>query len=126
MEQEAQRIDQADMCELVSKEPIVAKNLCKVFKKGSKYFYAVDNVSFGVATSECFGLLGLNGAGKTTTIEILTGQKSPNRGETYLNGFNSKSRRTSAIADLGICPQFVFFLFVFCFCFVCFLIENIF
>lgn len=107
VQEEARRIKQADLSDLVDKEPIVAKNLSKLFKKDSKYFYAVDNLSFGVASAECFGLLGLNGAGKTTTIEILTGQKKPNDGSSFLNGFNSTSRRSSATSELGICPQFV-------------------
>jgi len=36
-----------------------------------KYFgnlRAINNLSFGVARNECFGLLGINGAGKTTTF----------------------------------------------------------
>jgi ABC-type dipeptide/oligopeptide/nickel transport system ATPase component len=93
--------------ELVLNEPLVVKNLCKVFKKGSKRFYAVDNLNFGVASAECFGLLGLNGAGKTTTIEILTGQLEASKGKAYLNGFNVKKDRLKAIGHLGICPQFV-------------------
>lgn len=95
------------MDELVLNEPLVVKNLCKVFKKGSKRFYAVDNLNFGVASAECFGLLGLNGAGKTTTIEILTGQLEASKGKAYLNGFNVKKDRLKAIGHLGICPQFV-------------------
>lgn len=35
---------------------------------------AVDGLTMGVRSRECFGLLGVNGAGKTTTFDILTGQ----------------------------------------------------
>lgn len=34
---------------------------------------AVDDISFIVRASECFGILGPNGAGKTTTVEIMEG-----------------------------------------------------
>lgn len=79
----------------------------KVFKKGSKRFYAVNNLNFGVASAECFGLLGLNGAGKTTTIEIITGQKEASEGYAFLNFFDVRKDKLNAIANLGICPQFV-------------------
>ena len=81
--------------------------MVKVFKKGSKKFLAVNNLNFGVASAECFGLLGLNGAGKTTTIEILTGQKDATEGHAFLNFFDVRKDRLKAIANLGICPQFV-------------------
>ena len=34
---------------------------------------AVDRISFGVPSGQCFGLLGVNGAGKSTTFKMLTG-----------------------------------------------------
>ena len=43
---------------------------------------AVKELSFGVKTGECFGLLGINGAGKTTTFRMLTGDETPTRGNT--------------------------------------------
>ena len=42
---------------------------------------AVKELSFGVKTGECFGLLGINGAGKTTTFRMLTGDETPSSGE---------------------------------------------
>lgn len=112
---EADRLASRNLDELVLEEPLVVRNLCKVFKKGSKRFYAVDDLNFGVASAECFGLLGLNGAGKTTTIEILTGQLEASRGKAYLNGFNMKKDRLKAIGHLGICPQFVIIIRIFLF-----------
>lgn len=93
--------------ELAFNEPILVDNLVKVYKKGLKNFFAVDQLSFGVATSECFGLLGLNGAGKTTTINILTGQQEATDGRAYLNGLDVSRHRLEAISHLGFCPQFV-------------------
>lgn len=85
---------------------MLVKNLRKEFKKGRRHFAAVDNLSFGVKSGECFGLLGLNGAGKTTTIEILTGEKKATAGHAYVNGFDIDSNKLQAIRSLGFCPQF--------------------
>jgi ABC-type multidrug transport system ATPase subunit len=48
---------------------------------------AVKELSFGVKTGECFGLLGINGAGKTTTFRMLTGDETPTRGNSGNNTF---------------------------------------
>ncbi len=92
-------------------EPLLVKNVSKVFKKENKPFFAVDNLTFGVWPTECFGLLGLNGAGKTTTLQILTGQVNSTRGEAYVNGFNIETDRLKATREFGFCPQFVIFFF---------------
>ena len=47
---------------------------------------AVDDVSFVVRTSQCFGLLGPNGAGKTTTVEIIEGVTPATSGEIWYGG----------------------------------------
>ena len=49
---------------------------------------AVKELSFGVKTGECFGLLGINGAGKTTTFRMLTGDETPTRGNTGKMNFS--------------------------------------
>jgi ABC-2 type transport system ATP-binding protein len=66
-----------------SEPPILeAKQLVKRFGK----FTAVNGVSFGVHSHECFGLLGPNGAGKTTTIEIMEGILSATSGQALYQG----------------------------------------
>jgi len=47
---------------------------------------AVDDVSFDIHKSRCFGLLGPNGAGKTTTIELMEGIKTPDAGRILYQG----------------------------------------
>lgn len=60
---------------------IIAKNLCKVYKKRT----VVDNVNLQINKGEIVGLLGPNGAGKTTTFYMITGIIKPNRGEVFFN-----------------------------------------
>lgn len=92
---------------------MIISDLHKVFKKNGRPFAAVNNLSFGVLPTECFGLLGLNGAGKTTTIEILTGELDATSGLAFVNGHNIKTDKLKAIRSLGFCPQFVkFFSFL--------------
>ena len=45
----------------------------------------MDNLSFGVSSNECFGLLGINGAGKTTAICMLTGEEAITSGTTEVS-----------------------------------------
>ena len=63
---EYERVKTNDLEELSKIEPLIVNDVLKVFKKGKKdNFVAVNHLSFGVQSKECFGLLGLNGAGKT-------------------------------------------------------------
>ena len=53
---------------------LLVTDLSKKYSRKGKL--AVDHLSFGVKSGECFGLLGVNGAGKTSTFKMLTGMLS--------------------------------------------------
>ncbi|CAJ0567611.1 unnamed protein product, partial [Mesorhabditis spiculigera] len=74
-------------------------NLVKTY--GCKSEPAVKELSFGIETGQCFGLLGTNGAGKTTTIDILTGRRFPSDGQISIYGEEGTGWR-----PIGYCPQF--------------------
>lgn len=63
-------------------------------KKYTRDLTAVKGVSFGVATGECFGLLGVNGAGKTTTFRMLTGDETPTEGEAWIRQYSLKKNKS--------------------------------
>ena len=42
---------------------------------------AVEKLSFGLQSGECFALLGVNGAGKSTTFKSLTRDTTPTTGK---------------------------------------------
>ncbi|VBB30343.1 unnamed protein product [Acanthocheilonema viteae] len=70
----------------------------------NKYYgnlHAVRDLTFGVESGECFGLLGVNGAGKTSTFDMLTGLSIPDGGEAFINGHSVLKKQT-----IGFCPQF--------------------
>ncbi|KAL6725312.1 hypothetical protein Aduo_007373 [Ancylostoma duodenale] len=73
------------------------KDLCKMYGR----LRAVDGLTMGVRSRECFGLLGVNGAGKTTTFDILTGQSFATSGTARID-----KRDVTEQIPIGYCPQF--------------------
>ncbi|AGL16014.1 ATP-binding cassette domain-containing protein [Actinoplanes sp. N902-109] len=62
---------------------------------------AVDDVSFSVAESEIFGLLGPAGAGKTTILECLTGLRSRDAGDIEVLGADPRLDRADVTRRLA-------------------------
>lgn len=61
---------------------IEVKNLVKRFGKK----VALDNVTFNIAESGIFGLVGSNGAGKSTFLRTLAGVYKPDEGQILVDG----------------------------------------
>ncbi|XP_053607354.1 ATP-binding cassette sub-family A member 2-like isoform X2 [Plodia interpunctella] len=81
---------------------LVARDISKYYGK----HLAVNQVSFTVGDSECFGLLGVNGAGKTTTFKMLMGDESISSGDAFVSGYSVKKNITEVHKNIGYCPQF--------------------
>ncbi|ALC47643.1 maker247 [Drosophila busckii] len=81
---------------------LVLDRLSKKFGKK----VAVNQLSLCVQHAECFGLLGVNGAGKTTTFSMLTGDKSIDKGDAYVEGMSIKKKLGKVFPKIGYCPQF--------------------
>src|ERR1700694_5445629 len=60
-------------------------NVAKLTKRFGG-FYALDGLSFHVASGEILGLVGPNGSGKTTAINVISGLYAPDGGEVVLDG----------------------------------------
>lgn len=69
---------------------------------------AVDNVTFGVQSSEIFALLGPNGAGKSTIISMIRGDIKPSTSNSAIDiaGHSILTAPVNARSNLGVCPQF--------------------
>ena len=63
---------------------IQIKNLSKKFNN----IYAVNNVSFDIASNKTVGLLGPNGCGKTTSIGMMLGLIKPSSGKVIIQDKN--------------------------------------
>jgi branched-chain amino acid transport system ATP-binding protein len=59
-------------------------NVSKLVKRFGG-FYALDGLSFHVASGEILGLVGPNGSGKTTAINVISGLYAPDGGEVVLD-----------------------------------------
>lgn len=90
---------------------MASPNTCLRVSSVTKRFnknLAVDDVTFGVHTSEIFALLGPNGAGKSTIISMIRGDLKPSTAESAISiaGHSIRTSAVSARAHLGVCPQF--------------------
>jgi branched-chain amino acid transport system ATP-binding protein len=67
---------------------------------------ALQEVSFGIAADEVFGLIGPNGAGKTTLFNVLTGIYAPDEGRFSFAGRDITGLTPDRIAAAGIARTF--------------------
>lgn len=70
---------------------------------------AVDDVSFEVDDSECFGLIGPNGAGKTTIVECLVGLNQKYDGLISVLGLDPKKNQKDLTRQVSIQLQESFY-----------------
>ncbi|MEM0268411.1 MAG: ATP-binding cassette domain-containing protein [Candidatus Korarchaeum sp.] len=67
---------------------------------------AIREVNLSLSSGESVLITGPNGAGKTTLLETCLGLLKPFRGEAFLFGVNTKSRRVAEVRKLcGYVPQ---------------------
>jgi branched-chain amino acid transport system ATP-binding protein len=65
-------------------------------------FYALDGLSFHVASGEILGLVGPNGSGKTTAINVISGLYAPDGGEVALDGASIGAVASHRLVHRGI------------------------
>ena len=85
----------------MSQQVIKADNLGKSF--GS--FKAISSLTFQVNKGEILGFLGPSGSGKTTTINILTGQLTPDQGQSSILGKSSTNLNEEDLANIGLITE---------------------
>jgi ABC-type oligopeptide transport system ATPase subunit len=69
---------------------IEVKHLTKIYKLGSKYLKAVDNVSLTIEKGETLGLVGPSGSGKSTLGKLMMGLIRPTMGQIFFDGKPTK------------------------------------
>lgn len=85
----------------MSQQVIKADNLGKSF--GS--FKAISSLTFEVNKGEILGFLGPSGSGKTTTINILTGQLTPDQGQSSILATSSTNLNEEDLANIGLITE---------------------
>jgi ABC-2 type transport system ATP-binding protein len=83
--------------------PVPAAIRAEALVKRFGALQAVDGVSFELAPSRIYGLLGPNGSGKTTLIRLLTGLARPTSGHAEVLGVRMPSRAN--LAHIGYMTQ---------------------
>jgi len=81
-------------------ELIVAKNLTKIYRRGSEDIYALKNASFAITEGEFAAIVGPSGSGKTTLLNLLGCLDTPTRGSLRLNGREISGLKEHALVRL--------------------------
>ena len=79
---------------------IVAKNLCKVYRRGREEISALKNVNFQVDEGEFVSIIGPSGSGKTALLNLLGCLDTPTSGILRLNGTETSGMRESELVRL--------------------------
>ena len=61
--------------------------------------------SLDIKANNVYGLLGKNGTGKSTLLYLISGLLTPNHGDVYVEGLNSKERNPNMLRDIFIVPE---------------------
>ncbi|ELK37525.1 ATP-binding cassette sub-family A member 13 [Myotis davidii] len=77
---------------------LVLCNLSKSYGRSRRP--AVQDVTLGLRSGECFGLLGRNGAGKSTTFKMLSGDEAPSAGHAVVRTPTGSVRRHHSLISL--------------------------
>jgi branched-chain amino acid transport system ATP-binding protein len=85
----------------MSPEPAPILKVTKLAKRFGG-FYALDGLSFHVASGEILGLVGPNGSGKTTAINVVSGLYAPDGGGVTLDEVPIGGIASHKLVHLGI------------------------
>jgi lipooligosaccharide transport system ATP-binding protein len=85
----------------MSTDIVIVNNLIKDYDG----LRAVNGVSFGIRSGECFGFLGPNGAGKTTVMRIISCYLPPTGGTVTVFGRDVTEEPGGIKSHLGVMPQ---------------------
>jgi len=90
---------------------LIAKNVNKTYRQGSKTIYAVNGANIEIKKGERIYIHGPSGAGKSTLLHVLGGLDNPNRGTIFFQDkdiykFGDKKRSSLRNKHFGFVFQF--------------------
>jgi putative ABC transport system ATP-binding protein len=84
----------------MKEEVILAKELTKIYHRGSEDIYALKDVSFAIGNGEFVAIVGPSGSGKTTLLNLLGCLDTPTRGSLKLNGIEVNGLKEKDLVKL--------------------------
>lgn len=89
---------------------ISIKNLCKEYSRGSKKFYALENINLEINSGDFVNIIGRSGSGKSTLLNITAGMLSPTSGKIFFHGEDISQKNDAELSRLrnekiGFIPQ---------------------
>ena len=85
-------------------------SLVSVFKRYTREYYALSNITFEAKKGEVLVLLGQKDSGKTCIMRILAGLEHPDKGEVYIKNISLEKIDFSIDVSMGYIPyKTVFF-----------------
>lgn len=79
-------------------------SLAGVYKKYTREYYALSNITFEVGRGEIVALVGPKDSGKTCIMRILAGIEKPDKGEVYIKNFSLDKIDYSLDVAMGYLP----------------------
>lgn len=79
-------------------------SLASVYKRYTREYYALSNITFEVKRGEILALVGPKDSGKTCIMRILAGIEKPDKGEVYIKNFPLDKIDYSLDVSMGYLP----------------------
>ncbi len=84
----------------MKEEVILARELTKIYHRGSEDIHALKDVSFAIGKGEFAAIVGPSGSGKTTLLNLLGCLDTPTRGSLKLNGIEISGSKEKDLVKL--------------------------
>ena len=86
------------------------KNLCKKYFRGSKEFFALENINLEINSEDFICIIGRSGSGKSTLLNIIAGMLTPSSGEIFFHDENFITKNDLELSKIrnekiGFIPQ---------------------
>lgn len=87
------------MTQIIEKEVVETKHLCRYFGEGETLVKALDDVSLTIEKGEFTAIVGPSGSGKSTLLQLMGGLDAATKGEILLDGKSIEKMNGRELSD---------------------------